>query len=211
MSLDKYLKEIRLLQILIKYADESKSINADDDNLWNDLNKIFNNSNMLESKLYEFNEKKIIDFEMIGEYGFKPIILIRIRGSTHDYFSKLMEVFEVEVLLLENKLQDLIGFDPNEVKSNISKAQHDIDNAKKIAKDNKILEPLIEQISEIEKNFKSIQVVANNYDEVYKNIIKPIQKEGEQGVRQTVKWAIISIVVSTILSFVIGNWSKIFD
>lgn len=57
-----------------------------------------------------------------------------------------------------------------------------------------------------------MQVVANNYDEVYKNIIKPIQREGEQGVRQTVKWAIISIVISTFLRFYVSifyNWELV--
>lgn len=210
MSLDNYLKEIRLLQVLIKYADDSNSINVGDD-LWEELNKFFSNVNFLERKLYEFSEENVIYFEMIGDDGFKPITLMGITEKTHEYLSELMGILESEVLLLENKLQDLLGFDPNEVKSNISKAQYDIDNAKKIAKENKILEPLIEQISQIEKNFKSVQVVANNYDEVYKNIIKPIQREGEQGVRQTVKWAIISIVVSTVLSFIIGNWSIIFN
>ena len=44
-----------------------------------------------------------------------------------------------------------------------------------------------------------------------KNIIKPIQKEGEAGVKQTVKWAIISIVASTFLSLLIGNWKDIYE
>ncbi|MDM1280647.1 hypothetical protein [Acinetobacter indicus] len=209
MSLDNYLKEIRLIQVLIKYADDSNSINVDDD-LWGELNTFFNNTNLLESKLYELNQEKVIYFEMIGEDGFKPITLMGITEKTHDYLSELMRILEREVLFLESKLRDLIGFDPNEVKSNISKAQYDIDNVKKIAKENKHLEFLVDEISKIEKNFQSVQVVANNYDEVYKNIIKPIQKEGEQGVRQTVKWAIISIVVSTLVSFLIGNWSILF-
>lgn len=153
MSLDNYLKEIRLLQVLIKYADDSNSINVCDD-LWGELNKFFGNANLLESKLYEFSEEKVIYFEMIGEDGFKPITLMGITEKTHNYLSELMGILESEVLLLENKLQDLIGFDPNEVKINIFKAQYDINNAKKIAKENKILEPLIEQISQIEKILK---------------------------------------------------------
>lgn len=210
MSLDNYLKEIRLIQVLIKYADDSNSINVDDD-LWAELNTFFSNTNLLESKLYELNQEKVIYFEMIGEDGFKPFKSMGITEKTHDYLSELMGILEREVLYLENKLEDLIGFDPNEVKSNISKAQYDIDSVKKIAKENKHLKSLVDEISQIEKNFQSVQVVANNYDEVYKNIIKPIQKESEQGVRQTVKWAIISIVVSTFLSFIIGNWSIIFN
>lgn len=210
MSLDNYLKEIQLIQVLIKYADDSNTIKVDDD-LWGELNTFFNDTNLLESKLYELNQEKVIYFEMIGEDGFKPITLMGITEKTHAYLSELMRILEREVLFLENKLRDLIGFDPNEVKSNISKAQYDIDNVKKIAKENKHLKSLADEISKIEKNFQSVLVVANNYDEVYKNIIKPIQKEGEQGVRQTVKWAIISIVVSTLLSFIIGNWSIIFN
>ena len=33
----------------------------------------------------------------------------------------------------------------------------------------------------------------------------------EAGVKQTVKWAIISIVASTFLSLLIGNWKDIYE
>jgi hypothetical protein len=51
--------------------------------------------------------------------------------------------------------------------------------------------------------------VADRYEDVYKNIIRPVQLEGKSGVEATVRWAIISIVASTAISVLLGNWKEI--
>jgi hypothetical protein len=63
-------------------------------------------------------------------------------------------------------------------------------------------------LDKIEEHFKSLSVVANNYEEVYKNIILPVKEEGKSGIKQTVKWAIISIIVSTIISMILSWLTK---
>ena len=108
-------------------------------------------------------------------------------------------------------IKDLLTFDPELLTQNIEKAQKDLNHAKNQALSNEILKPILKPIEQIENQFKSVAAVSKIYDDVYKNITKPIQKEGEAGVKQTVKWAIISIVASTFLSLLIGNWKDIYE
>lgn len=75
-----------------------------------------------------------------------------------------------------------------------------IKNTKEQIESDPILESLLEPLKNIEKHFYSLSNVANNYEDVYKNIILPVKEEGKKGVRQTVKWAIISILLATLLS-----------
>ena len=107
-------------------------------------------------------------------------------------------------------IKDLLTFDPEKLIKNIEKAQKDLNSAKEKALENDLLKPILRPIEQIESQFKSVEAVSRIYDDVYKNIIRPIQKEGEAGVKQTVKWAIISIVASTLLSVLIGNWESLY-
>ena len=79
-----------------------------------------------------------------------------------------------------------------------------LEKLKEQLSNNPLFNSLKPQIDEIEKNLNSVDKVATNYEDVYKNIILPVKKEGESGVKQTVKWAIISIVISSIISGLIS-------
>lgn len=206
----KYFQDIKLLQILIKYSDYDLNIDTKNDSMWLELNKIFPNGNLLDKRLYELDEKGIIYYEEIGEDGFAPITLGRIKKETHSYLTQLIEKTEIEVINTENMIKDLLTFDPERLIKNIEKAQKDLNFAKEQALGNDLLKPILRPIEQIESQFKSVEAVSRIYDDVYKNIIRPIQKEGEAGVKQTVKWAIISIVASTLLSVLIGNWESLY-
>jgi hypothetical protein len=206
----KYFQDIKLLQILIKYSDYDLNIDTKNNSMWLELNKIFPNGNLLDKHLYELDEKGIIYYEEIGEDGFAPIILGRIKKETHSYLTQLIEKTEIEVINTENMIKDLLTFDPEKLIKNIEKAQKDLNSAKEKALENDLLKPILRPIEQIESQFKSVEAVSRIYDDVYKNIIRPIQKEGEAGVKQTVKWAIISIVASTLLSVLIGNWESLY-
>ena len=207
----KSFQNIRLLQTLIKYSDSNSSIDTKNNEMWKELNKIFSNGNLLDQRLYELNSEGIIYYEEIGEDGFAPIILVGIKKETHLFLTQLIEKTEIEVINIEQIIKDLLTFDPELLTQNIEKAQKDLNHAKKQALSNEILKPILKPIEQIENQFKSVAAVSKIYDDVYKNIIKPIQKEGEAGVKQTVKWAIISIVASTFLSLLIGNWKDIYE
>ena len=207
----KSFQNIRLLQTLIKYSDSNSSIDTKNNEMWKELNKIFSNGNLLDQRLYELNSEGIIYYEEIGEDGFAPIILVGIKKETHLFLTQLIEKTEIEVINIEQIIKDLLTFDPELLTQNIEKAQKDLNHAKKQALSNEILKPILKPIEQIENQFKSVVAVSRVYDDVYKNIIKPIQKEGEAGVKQTVRWAIISIVASTFLSLLIGNWKDIYE
>lgn len=205
----KSFQNIRLLQTLIKYSDSNGNIDTKNNEMWKDLNKIFPNTNLLDRRLYELDREGIIYYEEIGEDGFAPIVLAGIKDETHLFLTQLIEKTEIEVINIEQMIKDLLTFDPELLTQNIEKAQKDLNHAKNQALSNEILKPILKPIEQIENQFKSVAAVSKIYDDVYKNIIKPIQKEGEAGVKQTVKWAIISIVASTFLSLLIGNWKDI--
>lgn len=207
----KSFQNIRLLQTLIKYSDSNSSIDTKNNEMWKELNKIFSNGNLLDQRLYELNREGIIYYEEIGDDGFAPIILVGIKKETHLFLTQLIEKTEIEVINIEQIIKDLLTFDPELLTQNIEKAQKDLNHAKKQALSNEILKPILKPIEQIENQFKSVVAVSKVYDDVYKNIIKPIQKEGEAGVKQTVRWAIISIVASTLLSLLIGNWKDIYE
>ncbi|MFV5439474.1 hypothetical protein VXP84_07355 [Acinetobacter oleivorans] len=207
----KYFQDIKLLQILVKYSNSDLDIEVENENMWKELNKIFPNNNLLEKRMYELNNEGIINYEEIGEEGFAPIIIATIKKETHFFLTELIEKAEIEVIETETVLKDLLTFDPDVLTQNIEKAQNNLTSAKKEAENNELLKPILKPIEQIEKHFKSVAAVSQIYDDVYKNIIRPIQKEGEAGVKQTVKWAIISIIVSTILSIIIGNWKSLYE
>lgn len=207
----KSFQNIRLLQTLIKYSDSNGNIDTKNNEMWKDLNKIFPNTNLLDRRLYELDREGIIYYEEIGEDGFAPIVLAGIKDETHLFLTQLIEKTEIEVINIEQMIKDLLTFDPELLTQNIEKAQKDLNHAKNQALSNEILKPILKPIEQIENQFKSVAAVSKIYDDVYKNIIKPIQKEGEAGVKQTVKWAIISIVASTFLSLLIGNWKDIYE
>lgn len=207
----KYFQDIKLLQILIKYSDSDCNIDTKNNDMWEELNKIFSNPNLLDKRMYELDEDGVIFYREIGEEGFAPIIVASINGKTHLFLSNLIEKTESEVKSLEDTVKELLTFDPELLTKNIEKAQKDLEKAKNQALENKLLEPILEPIKQIESQFNSVEAVSRIYDDVYKNIIRPIQKEGEAGVKQTVKWAIISIVASTLLSVLIGNWESLYN
>lgn len=207
----KYFQDIKLLQILIKYSNSDLDIEVDNENMWKELSKIFPNKNLLEQRMYELNNEGIINYEEIGEEGFAPIIIATIKKDTHFFLTELIEKAEIEVIETETVLKDLLTFDPDILIQNIEKAQNNLNSAKKEAENNELLKPILKPIKQIEEHFKSVAAVSRIYDDVYKNIIRPIQKEGEAGVKQTVKWAIISIIASTILSIIIGNWKSLYE
>jgi len=60
-----------------------------------------------------------------------------------------------------------------------------------LIKGNELLKPMESPLREIQQHFKSVSVVSSGYEDIYKNIIRPVQEEGCSGVKATVRWAVI--------------------
>lgn len=99
----------------------------------------------------------------------------------------------------------ILSHDPEKLKNDIEKSKEHIFEVRKKINSSEMLRPLDKQLSSIEAHFNSIGRVADIYDDVYKNILKPVQEEGCSGVRATARWAIFSII----LSWGLANYSAI--
>jgi hypothetical protein len=194
---------------MMRHAGADGYIDAKKEAFWNELKAIYSNGSNLDSRLCELNEKGVIHYEEIGEDGFAPIVIAGIKDQTHAHFSSLMSTIEAETSELEKNLKEILTFDPEQMTADIEKAQRQLVEARMAATANEMLKPILKPIGEIERHFASVVEVSKAYNNVYKNIIRPVQREGQEGVKATVRWAIISIVVSTMFSVAISNWSKL--
>lgn len=202
-------KEMKLLINFIKYADKNNSINSKNKDFFRDINLIFENGNDLDQLLYELDKKGIIVYDEVGEDGFAPICIAAINNNTLSYLNELVNLIEIDYKNLEFLIKDLFTFEPEKLSLDINSAQKKLIEAKSLAKSNTLLSPILNSIEEIEKHFASVVVVSNNYADIYKNIIRPVQIASEDGVKSTVKWAIISVIISSIFSLILSNWSSI--
>ncbi len=195
---------------LLSKANADRSVELNNSDNWKD-SFLTIETKIHEDYLFSLNEKGVLDYEEIGEEGFKPIVICSLKPETTDYLKKLITDLEVEtadyrkeIEALNKRVVEILTFDPKRLSDEISSTELIISNTKEQLKSNPILQPLKLQLDQIEIHFASLSKVARNYEEVYKNIILPVREEGKSGVRQTVKWAIISIILSTLLSVIIS-------
>jgi hypothetical protein len=206
-------EEIYLISNLLSKANSDDSVDLSNSKIWESI--FLTVETNIGDSLYHLDEKGIINFEEIGEDGFKPILMCSIKPETTEYLKKLTLEIESEnlkdkqeITSLNKRITEILTFDPKRLSDEINSTEKIISDTKKQLKSNSVLQPMTKQLEEIEVHFKSLSKVARNYEEVYKNIILPVREEGKSGVRQTVKWAIISVVASTLLSVIISWWIK---
>lgn len=195
--------------LLIAKADKSVELNESDD--WKSL-FLNQETKVHEDYLFQLNDAGVLYYEEIGEDGFKPIVMCSVKPETTDYLKKLLIELETsnsvdrkEIETLNKRITEVLTFDPQRLSDEIKSTESIISKTKEQLNSSPLLQPLTAQLEQIEIHFKSLSKVANNYEDVYKNIILPVREEGKSGVRQTVRWAIISIILSTLISLLI-NW-----
>lgn len=201
----------RVLACFIRHADEKGFINQKNEKFFDELGRLFSNGNILDQHLYELNEAGFIYYEQVGEDGFSPYIGAGCTKQTATHLAVLLEEMESDLIGLQRRISEILTFDSDRLKSEITEAETQLKAARKSAEENDLLKPLLGHIGEIERNFRAVSSVAEKYEDVYKNIIRPVQLEGESGVKATVRWAIISIVASTAISVALGNWKEFIE
>lgn len=192
----KPLLKAKILTVLLKIADAKGDINYNSD----EAQLLWDIKDFDEDRLWELNQSGAIYFEQIGEDGFRPITMCSIKPETYDHLLNALAQVTNDQNLLNKRVTTLLNHDPNKLMEEIVKTQNHIQEAKEKIQKNELLKPLEKPLIDIEEHFNSISKVAENYDDVYKNILRPVQEEGKSGVKATVRWAIISIVASWILS-----------
>ena len=184
--------------MLLRLADRDGSVDLDAaEPLWA--------LGVKEEDLWELNEQRAINFESVGEDGFKSIDICSVRPETHDHLQQSLISSAKAKAALNSRVIEILKHDPDRLRSEIAKSEAHIRNAKEQIAQNPILGPLAKPLKDIEHHFASISSVAKNYDDVYKNILKPMQDEGRRGIRATVFWAIVGIVASWLLA----NYTKL--
>lgn len=213
IAMTKY-EEIYFISNLLSKAKGNNSVELNEEADWEGL-FLTEKTTVHEDYLFELNHKGILDYEEIGEEGFKPIIICSTKPQTRDYLKQLLLEIESsqledrkEIERLSKRITEILAFDSKRLSDEISTTESIILKTKEQLKSSPLLQPLTLQLDQIEMHFKSLSKVANNYEDVYKNIILPVKEEGKSGVRQTVKWAIISIILSALLSVVISWLTK---
>ncbi|WP_370244411.1 hypothetical protein [Alteromonas abrolhosensis] len=202
-------QEIQLLLAFIKYSDAEGSVDFENTEIGTELSKIVWNGNWIDSLLYKLNEADVLYYEDIGEDGFKPTIIAGVSSHTHEYLAGLIESVKQEHEALNARITEILTFSPDLLSKTISETQSKLNDVSTHIQGNELLKPMEKPLNEIRHHFKSVNRVASNYEDIYKNIIRPVQEEGRSGVKATVRWAVISIVLSTCISLVISNWGKI--
>lgn len=206
----------RILAAFISYANEKGFVEERLQEMFDYLKPHFPNRNVLESYLYELSKQGSICYEEVGEDGFKPIVLAGYTKKTAEHLLALIDEIETSLVeketslaSLDGRLHDILTFNPDRLKNEIVSAKNQLEDTRKAAEENNLLKPLLPQIQTIENHLQGVSAVAEKYEEVYKNIIRPVQLEGKEGVRATVRWAVFSIIASTAISLVISNWSAV--
>ena len=146
------------------------------------------------------NDAKAIQYEEIGEDGFAPIVICTVSQQTLEHLLGCLAAITGEINLLDERVQSLLKHDPNRLREDIAQSERHIAEARDQLRKNPILASLKAPLDDISRHFESIRKVAENYDDIYRNILRPVQEEGKSGVRATVRWAIIGIVASWLLS-----------
>ncbi|MCH1917955.1 hypothetical protein L9G15_00745 [Shewanella sp. A3A] len=190
------LLKAKTLTILLKLAD----LKGDVDFKSESISQLWAINELTEDHLFELNESGAISFDMIGEDGFAPIIICTVGKETYDHLTNCLAQITNDTNILDQRVVSLLNHNPKKLQDQIKQSQRHIAEAKLQIRSNELLKPLEKPLSNIEQHFSSISRVAENYDDVYMNIVKPVQDEGKSGVRATVIWAIISIIASWVLT-----------
>ena len=199
------LLKAKILANLLKLADENRNVDLKQPG----AAAILELDRRVNDYLFELNDSGAIHYEEIGEDGWAPIVICSISQQTFEHLLSCLAAITGEVNLLDKRVQSLLKHDPNRLREDIAQSERHIAEARDQLQKNPILAPLETPLADISRHFESIRKVAENYDDIYRNILRPVQEEGKSGVRATVRWAIIGIVASWLLSNYKDIWALI--
>ncbi|WP_342089296.1 hypothetical protein [Dyadobacter sp. OTU695] len=202
-------EEIFFIANLLVEAKADGSVDLNEAAVWKSL-YLTDKTVVHEDYLFQLNDKGLLYYDEFGEDGFKPIVMCSTVPQTRDYLKHLILEIEYngtcdrnEIERLDKRITDILTFNPKKLSDELKATESVIAATKEQLRSSSLLQPMIPQLNQIEEHFKSLNKVARNYEEVYKNIILPVKEEGKLGVRQTVRWAILSIIISTLFSIII--------
>lgn len=151
-----------------------------------------------------------VHFEDVGDEGFKPISYTsagpRIHECIAEEIDKIAKLYAEAVLAADaekDRFAKLLGFDLDGLRASLNKFEADIDKVATLAETSEALKHLQPEIGRIATNFISVRGVLNHYEDIYRNVLSPIQKEGQKSLRWTAIWGMVGILASTVVSIVL--------
>lgn len=198
-----------LATILLKVNDQGELRFHEDETL--DIFGTDTDLCLVMNYLKHLSSQDILHFESYYEFGGSGLAgmhyTIKINSRTRDYF--LGNIFpsipqQIENLKAEREL--LLTFDPDKLSNEITETKNGIQDIENQVATNKVLSSLNNPLKELLDYVNRIERVTNIYSDIFLHIIKPIQRESKAGIRATAIWAIISILITMIISLIIINW-----
>jgi hypothetical protein len=104
---------------------------------------------------------------------------------------------------LHKELDYIQSFSPAQIENKLSKLSQDICLIKKTISNNDLLKSFLPTLTELENYSNDIAKINKSYREIYLNILQPIKNDSNKGIKTTVRWAIISIIITTAVSLLI--------
>jgi len=214
---EKYSEDFIINTITSILKHQEKGELALSDNSFHDVFPKGQNISETENFLRSLIKPHILNLEIYAEDGYDAEWSIKILNmkALISYLENAIKTKNDEIKSKDDKIQtlikeknDILSYNPETINESICKAQDNIKAIKDAIANTDLLASLLPTINQTEEYIKSVSEINNNYVSIYKNIILPIQKEGESGVKATVKWAIISIILSTIISTIITIITK---
>jgi hypothetical protein len=108
-----------------------------------------------------------------------------------------------------SELRDIYHFNPIELTGDIKEAEMRLDEISEQIESTPMLEGLKPIIDKIKPGLESLRIVAKDFNDIYKVFVLPVQKEGERGIKETARWAVLGIFVSVILSLFASKSSSV--
>ena len=153
-------------------------------------------------RLESLNEQRVLSFEFL-EFDQSVYTNCVINEKTKIYLVDCVAQLSGSEGLLNERVQEILAFDRDGLRRRIKSSSDEIKSIKKAISKRPELEGLNNDINEIESYFSSLDRVAEDYDDVYKNIIKPVQDESKRSMRVALIIATLSMVVTTALPFLL--------
>lgn len=176
------------------------------------------NYNQVDYMMKQLGDRGIIKWDVIGdEEVHYPDFTFTFNKQTFQFIREVVikKLQDERVSLisrireLETELNSVYGFSPSVINERISRTKENVEELLSAIKKNELLKSLERPVLEFSEYTDRIKEINNSYQNIYGLIIKPVQEEGRRGVKATVLWAIISIAVATLLSWLISNWNSI--
>lgn len=213
---DNPITKLKVLATILTLADKDGNFNFQE----NDLTDLFGldlGGLEIEAFLHDLSSQEIISFTCGGEDGFAANFWGTISDKTREYYLtagfadlfKMKEVLKAEIEALKKEKEEILSFDIDRMSNEISKARIQANKVYGGIKEDEMLNSLQKPLENFISYLDEINNINESYLKIYKNIIKPIQKEGQRGIKTTVKWAVLTIIVSTIISLIITNFSYV--